>query len=732
MFSRLLQFSGLIIIALFSAICIFLSLMERELTPGSFLKEVSQRATFFESRFYDIRMKYTMEKKNFDDRLVLAAIDDASISQVGTWPFPRTIWTEFMNKMNTYGASVVAFDVFFSENALSCPGDTPDEAFAESIRNYQATPNQKVILPYALASETDAFEEVPEVMYNFIMDTRQQDGNNLIPNRIGRRVFPIPILQETEAGLGIIQVREDPDGIFRHYPVLANVDELYFPSYSLLAYEYFTGDRPSFEMSSLSDPRIKVSTGEISLNILGETKVRWSGGMDNFPIVGIHEIITAPDDDEKMNTIFRDKIVFVGSVAFGAHDLRHTPIDAMLPGVYMHMNMTQMLLDGNFFKPVSTSTQYSWYMLFGGTFLIILFMLFNNPIIDLFAVVSITTGLLLLDIFYLVPEGYEIKLFFCLFSVVACYSWSTFLNFYATSKEKQKIRGTFSSFVSPAIVDQMLANPELVKVGGERKNITVFFSDIRDFTSISEKLTPEELSTCLNQYMGVMTDIIFEYFGTLDKYIGDAIVAYWGAPVALENHPYHALKAGIKMIESLPAVNERFKEQGFPQFEHGIGLNTGDCSVGNMGSDKIFSYTALGDQMNLGARVESLCKFYGVELNVSENTINALPENLRAEFKYRMLDKVRVKGKEQPITIYEVFHNTHPFALDEHAHQTYNKAFELYLSQEFQKAIDLLKPLKEKYPNDKSCSRVTQVCEEFLKFPPPPDWDGVFTHTTKG
>lgn len=732
MFSRLIQFVGLMCIGLFSAVCIFLSLMERELTPGSFLKQISTSATFFESRFYDIRMKYTMKEDAFDDRLVLAAIDDASISKVGTWPFPRGIWTQFMNKMNTYGASVIAFDVFFSEKALSCPGESPDEEFAQAIINYQQNPGQKVILPYALAGEDDAFEEVPEVMYNFIMDTRQQQGNDLLPNRIGKRVFPLPLLQQTDAGLGIIQVREDPDGIFRHYPVLANVDQLYFPSYSLLAYEYYTGDRPVFEMNSLAEPKLTVATGELGLNILGETKVRWSGGMDSFPLVGIYDIISAADDDEAMNKMFRDKIVFVGSTAFGAHDLRHTPIDAMLPGVYFHMNMTQMLLDGNFFKPTTDSTQYSWMMLFAGTFLIILFMLFNNPIIDLFAVVTITAAMLILDVLYLVPQGYEIKLFFCLFSVVACYSWSTFLNFYSTAKEKQKIRGTFSSFVAPAIVDQMLANPELVKVGGERKNITVFFSDVRDFTSISEKLTPEELSNCLNQYMGVMTDIIFDSYGTLDKYIGDAIVAYWGAPVALENHPYHALKAAIRMIEALPKVNERFKEQGFPELEHGIGLNTGDCSVGNMGSDKIFSYTALGDQMNLGARIESLCKFYGVELNVSENTLNALPENMRAEFKYRMLDKVRVKGKELPITIYEVFHSTHPFALDEGAHQNYNKAFELYLAQKFQQAMELFAPLAQKYPKDKSSSRMLKVCQEFIEFPPPPDWDGVFTHTTKG
>lgn len=733
MYNRLLQFFGLGFIFLFSAVCIFLSLMERELPPGSELKSLSTMTTFFESRFYDLRMKLTMDPEAYDDRLVLAAIDDKSISEVGVWPFPRSIWTELLDKLDHYGAKVVAFDVFFSESSLACSQDNPDEEFAKAISRFQTDPNQKVILPYSLSGANDAYEEIPPIMYNFIMDTRQQQGNQLIPAQIGSRVFPLELLTESEPGLGIIQTREDPDGIFRHYPLLANVDELYFPSFSLLTYQYFTDDRPIFEMTSMADPKLKVETGELSLNILGESKVRWFGDMDNFPSVSIIDILKASDDDPQMRQILEDNIIFIGSTAFGAHDLRHTPVDSKLPGVYFHMNMTQMLLDGNFFRPVSESTKYSWYMLFGATILMILIMLLNNPILDLFSVATITIGLFLLDTYYLLPHGYEIKLFFCLFSVVACYSWSTFLEFYATAKEKEQIRGTFSSFVSPAIVDQMLKNPELAKVGGEKKNITVFFSDIRDFTSISERLTPEELSISLNQYMGVMTDIIFENYGTLDKYIGDAIVAFWGAPVALPNdhHAYHALRAAVKMIEALPAVNDKFREQGFPELKHGIGLNTGDCSVGNMGSDKIFSYTALGDHMNLGARIESLCKFYGVELNVSEYTIDALTDEQRSEFKYRMLDKVKVKGKEKPVTIYEVFHSTHPFYLDEQAHQDYNRAFEAYLAQDFKQAIEILKPLTEKYPEDKSCARVLKSCEEFIKFPPPPDWDGVFTHTSK-
>ena len=531
---------------------------------------------------------------------------------------------------------------------------------ARALSEFQSVPGNKVIIPYSLSDhESDGYAEVPDMLYNFIMDTKQAQGINLIQKWVGNNVFPIEKILDTEVALGHIGVEEDADGIFRHYPVVANVDTLYFSSFALMAYELYTEDSPVLEMLTIGEHKLKMKSGNLSLNYKGEAKVRWFGGRTSFPEVSIYEILQAKDDDKEMHKKLNGKIVMVGSTAFAAHDLRHTPVDPMLPGVYFHMNMIHMLLEGLFYVPEADSTLYSWIILLSGTLIIIIVMMFGNAILDLLMVNAIAIGFFLLDTYVLLPKGYEIKLFFAIFSPVACYSWSTFLHFYLASKEKKYIKGTFSRFVAPAIVDQMLTNPDKVKVGGEKKEITVFFSDVRDFTSISEKLTPEELSTCLNQYMGVMTDILFENYGTLDKYIGDAIVAYWGAPLDVENHAYHAVKSALLMIDTLPEVNERFKEQGFPLFEHGIGLNTGVCSVGNMGSDKIFSYTALGDNMNLGARAEALCKYYGVQLNITEYTKNAISPEHQKEFKFRILDKVRVKGKEIPVTLWEVLDKAH-------------------------------------------------------------------------
>jgi adenylate cyclase len=739
MISKIIQYTGVCFIILFCAISIFFSLAQRDIENVDY-QDIMSYTSFFEDRFYDLRMKLTQDETKVDDRIVLAAIDDDSITKIGRFPWSRGVWQEVIDKLQNYGAKVIAFDVFFSEPERVCNAKSPDIIMSEAIKRFQSVPGKSVIIPYSLTDYVqDGFEEFPDLMIDFMMSTKQPGGGQLKKKFIGKNVFPIGKITDVGASLGHIGVEEDLDGIFRHYPVVANISDFYFPSFSLIAYQLYTEDKPivkiqvnSLQVDINEEQSLLVKKGTLNLNFKGEAKVRWLGGRGHFPETTIYELLQAKPDDVKMTNLLKDKIVFIGSTAFAAHDLRHTPVDPMLPGIFFHMNMTHMLLEGKFFAPDQQSTIYSWIILLSGTLIIIIVMLFGHAIVDLFTINLIVVSFFILDAYYLLPRGYEIKLFFCLLSPIACYSWTTFLHFYLAQKEKKYIKGTFSRFVAPAIVDQMLDNPDKVKIGGEKKNITVFFSDVRDFTSISEKLTPEELSICLNQYMGIMTDLLFDNYGTLDKYIGDAIVAYWGAPLDVENHAYHAIKASLLMIDAIPEINERFREQGFPEFEHGIGLNTGDCSVGNMGSDKIFSYTALGDNMNLGARAEALCKFYGVQLNITEYTKDALDEELAKEFTFRILDKVRVKGKELPVILWEVLHDAHDFKKDPQALEDYMEAFFAYQQMEFQRAVDLLAPLVEKYPNDKSCKRVTDTCLDFLENHPGDDWDGVYTHTTKG
>lgn len=737
MLFRIFQYFGILVIILFCSFSIFVATSERDIISYN-SNSILSYASFFEDRFFDLRMKLTLDKKAVDNRIVLAAIDDHSLNKIGRWPWTRTKIANVIDKLNTYGAKILAFDVFFSEPEVACNKVSPDIELVESIKRFQTEPGRKVIIPFSVdikysneIDEENYFKEVPDTLFNFILDTKQAQGSNLMANLVARKVYPIPELAAADIGISHIEANADSDGVFRHYPLVSNVDSIYFPSFALQTYQFYTGDKPVVEIPSPESAFVNTKMGKINLNYLGETKTRWLGGMNNFPMVTIYDLLNAKDNDPKMQAIFKDKIVFIASTAFGAHDLRNTPIDSALPGVYFHMNMTHMLLEGKFFQSEYDSAKYSWIMMGIGTALIILIMLLGNAVLDFFAVNIIIVTLLYIDTYYLIPKGYNVRLFFCFLSVLLCYSWSTFLHFYQSNKEKKKIKGTFSRYLAPSIVNDLLKNPDKLKLGGEKKNITVFFSDVRDFTSISEKLTPEQLTQCLNIYMTMMTDTLFEHKGTLDKYIGDAMVAYWGAPVELPNHAYWAVKGAIQMIERLPAINEQFQKEGFPIFKHGIGLNTGECSVGNMGSNQIFSYTALGDNMNLGARLESLCKFYGVQLNISEYTKNAIPEDLQKEFKFRTLDKVRVKGKENAVTIYEVLHPTHHLYQDDETLRIYELAFSMYQTQKFDEAIKLLADLHHKYPEDKSFERILHICRDFKEVPPPPGWDGTYTHKSK-
>lgn len=744
MIFRLIQIFGLTLIILFSTFSIFLADESKnsrmKMSSSGFL----QYASFFEERFFDFRMKLDIESNKRESRIVLAAIDDLSLNKIGRWPWSRTIMAKLINKLEHFGAQVIAFDVFFSEPELSCHNEeSPDKILADSFRHFQESrPGRTIILPYSVFpknymiknDETNElyFKEIPDQLLNFILDTKQSsDGNVLNENIVEKKVFPIEILTKANVTLGHIESEASNDGVFRYYQLVANVDSFFFPSIGLSAYEAFTGKKTTLNIDSADLNYLQTVKGKIDIGHSGETKIRWLGDLSHFEQISILKILNAKDNDKAVQNLIQNKIIFIGSTAFGAHDLRNTPVDPMFPGVGLHMNLVHMLLDGHYYVPDLKSSEVSWIFLIVSTLIIILIMFFGNAILDFVSVIGVLAGIFILDLFYFLPKGYNLNLFFCMFSVLSCYSWNTLLHFYQSTKDKKMIKGAFSRYLAPSIISDLLKNPDKLKLGGEKKIITCFFSDVRDFTSISEKLNPDQLTQCLNKYMTMMTNTLFEHQGTLDKYIGDAMVAYWGAPIEIENHAYWAVKAAIAMVEKLPAINEEFTKEGFPIFKHGIGLNTGVCSVGNMGSQQIFSYTALGDNMNLGARLESLCKFYGVQINISEYTKNAIPENLRNEFKFRIIDKVRVKGRETPVIIYEVLHPSHELFKDDETLGLHAMAFELYLERKFIAAIEIFQQLNTKYSNDLSFKRLANICQKFNINPPDENWDGTYIHYEK-
>lgn len=702
------------LIFIFATCCIFGSIFVRDIDSSTLFSKFLDYTVSFENRFYDFRMREGLNPNFKSKDIVLVKIDDYSLEKIGMWPIPRTIHAKMIDRLHMFGTKVIALDIMFPEKSPAIGEISPDTVLADSIRSFQVG-GGRVFLAYTLASPgEETLPEVPLEMLNDAVLTRNVPEADFVPKKIGRYTFPIDELIATEVGLGNISISEDPDGIFRQYQLVANIDTIYYGSLSFNAFEAYTGTKNTIKISADGTGELEIDGKKMELSRRGETKVRYVGAEEQFPEISLYDLIRAPDSDPKMRELLAGKMVFVGSTALGAHDLRPSPIDPKMPGVYAHINMAHMLLHRYFYQSSNDSVKYSLLILFLGMVVFLFVQRFGNPFLDAGVVVSMIVAAYFADKYHFLSEGYELKLFYCFFCFIACYTWNTFLKFYEANKEKKQIRGTFARYVAPTIVDEMLKDPQKLQVGGSKMDITCLFSDVRDFTSISEGLTATELAHSLNLYMGKMTDIVFDTKGTLDKYIGDAIVAIWGAPLPIGNHAQYAVEGAIKMMEVLPSINEDFRRLGRPEFKVGIGLNSGECSVGNMGSDRIFSYTALGDNMNLGARLESLCKHYGAQILISDFTLERLDLTY---IKIRPIDKVIVKGKSIPVGIHEVLHAHHFMTKDPESLQFYLEAYKLFQQRDFTRAKTIFEQILMAHEDDKPSKRLKELCQKYIDHP---------------
>lgn len=696
-------------------------------------------SSFLENWFYDIRTKRFYEHDKLSPNLVLLEISDASLTKVGRWPWTRTVHAKVLKNLKAYGVKVVMFDVLFPEPE----SPAADQALAKAIQDYSADNIGNVYIGYGTTVHSeDALLPIPDPVQLSAITGRPGKEPMRGAAHFDKNNFTAPDLQLFEAKYGFINATPDMDGVFRHQQLLNEVDSSFFPSLGFGGFaDFYTNGKDrkvlvetldasqEYKVKILSDKKEDI----VMLSPRGELKVRFFGGMKNFARVPIEDVVldNDPSKNETLKSMLSGKAILIGSSAFGAHDLRHTPIDPQTPGMLMHANLFHALDQNHFFQSEDENMFFSAILFLVGVMGVFLVFRFRSPTIETFGSLVIAGGIYAVDYLYFAPEGYYIRLFSCLFGVMGVHAWFTILNVFHEAKEKKKIRDTFTRYVAPEIVKEMLANPEKLKVGGEKREITMLFSDVRDFTTMSERLTATELATLLNIYMGRMTDILFETGGTLDKYIGDALVGFWGAPLTLPDHAYQAVRGASLMLEALPEINSEFERRKFPKINVGVGLNTGEVSVGNMGSDKIFQYTALGDAMNLASRLESLTKYYGVNLMISEFTLEKLGEK-RNEFKIRPLDSVQVKGKSKAVKIYEVIPSWNPWAKDDKLLKIYTNAYEnLYLKQKFSEAVEEFKKVLQEIPEDKCTLKLKKEAEELQANPPPADWDGVTIFQTK-
>ena len=707
---------GLFLIFAFSVMSIFWSLFLRDLDSGTILGKIADYSVAFDNRFYDFRMKSLLDPNFVSEDIVIVSIDDYSLQNIGSWPIPRTIHAQMLRKLKHFGVKVVGMDVMFPEKSPVCGGSSPDNVFSDAISDFQSE-GGKVFIGYTLKSpsDDDTFAEAPsELMNGLMVNSITSSEANMRPMKVGKFTFPNASLLDSKVGLAYINSQDDTDGIFRHYQIVANVEEVYYGSMGYNVFSHFSAKKPLLKVNKNRTGVIEVNGKELEVDSNGETKIRYFGTTKNFMHIPLYDLLKSSDNDKEIRKLLEGKMVFVGSSALGAHDFRPSPVDPKMPGMFAHINIAEMLSHQYFYQPSDASVKYSLAILLIGLIILLVFQKFGSATMDLLGLAAMLGGTYYVDRYFFMPQGYELKLFYCFFCFIACYSWTTLMNFAEANKEKKLIKGTFARYVAPTIVDEMLKDPDKLHVGGFKTDITCLFSDVRDFTSISEGLSATELAQSLNMYMGKMTDIVFETKGTLDKYIGDAIVAFWGAPLEIGNHAQFAVEAAIKMMELLPAINEQFKILGRPEFKVGIGLNSGECNVGNMGSDRIFSYTALGDNMNLGARLESLCKHYGGDILISEYTLARIDQE---KIKVRPIDKAIVKGKTTSVAIFEVLHAFHPMSINPEMYSLYLNAWRLFVKREFSQAYDICTQILITLENDKPTIRLKEICHKYVNDP---------------
>lgn len=699
---------------------------------------------------YDLRLRATMPEK-IDNRIVIVDIDEKSLAEIGRWPWSRNVVAQMVdNLFDRYKVAIIGFDVVFAEPDHSSGLPVLEQFAAGELRNSaeykQALSKLRPRLDYDSLLAT-SLQKGPIILgYFFTNDERGAQAHaagRLPPPTFEKSSLKAPgtvftsyigyganidLLQAHAAAAGHFTPAIDMDGVARRIPVLIKYKGNYYETLSIAMVQALFGFpeiKPfipdgnkgygRIESISVGDMKIPVDSGATAL-------IPYRGRQGSFPYVSASDVIQGRVKPE----LLEGAIVLVGTTAAGLMDLRATPVSPVYAGVEIHANMIAGILDQN----IRTTPPYAPAVELFTLLITGLLLSFLLPRLKLISSVLVSAGLLIVITLlnmYLWNRGFVLPLASSFLMIPAIYIFHTSFGFLMEARSRRQITGLFGQYVPPEIVQEMSKAPDKFTMEADSREMTVLFSDVRNFTTISEGLEPRQLAQMMNEYMTPMTGIIYETRGTVDKYIGDAIMAFWGAPVHDPDHAGHAITAALNMQRELERLRPEFAAKGWPEIHIGIGINTGEMRVGNMGSRFRMAYTALGDAVNLGARLEGLTKEYGVGIVVGENTKAAA-----AGICFQELDLVRVKGKNKPVAIFQ------PLGRDEDMDETtraemerFHEFLPAYRKREWETAGRLLDELKRLSPGSRLYTLYEDRIEYFGRNPPPDDWDGVFVFRTK-
>jgi adenylate cyclase len=708
---------------------------------------------------YDTKVRLTMPG-GVDDRVVIIDLDEKSLAEVGRWPWGRDRVSQLVQKLfDTQGIAILGFDVVFAE-----PDDSSGLKSLEGLAKQQLRDDpqfQTALKDLRPQLDNDArFAQTltgrPVILgyYFSSVDASVQGGgasSGALPEPVlpagtfANRQIPftswdiyggnLPEFQKAAAGGGHFNPLVDSDGISRRVPLLAEYKGAYYDALSLamvralLGFPKMVAGFPDGSQNSTygfiewldlqtlrGDLRIPVDENVSAL-------IPYRGPRNSFKYVSAADVMA----DRIKPGELRGKIALVGTTAPGLMDLRATPVESTYPGVEIHANLIAGFLDGTIkYKPAFVLGADVVLLAVFGVVMVFLLPLLNplraTLVTLLVLIVAVGINLGFWEAAHMVlPLAASLLLIFLLYALNM--SWGYFVE----SKAKRQFTELFGQYVPPELVDEMAKNPEGYSMDGRKAELTVLFSDVRGFTTISEGLQPDQLATLMNLYLGAMTQVIRGHRGTLDKYIGDAIMAFWGAPMADPDHPRHAVIAALDMHVALGELNKDLLAKGWPELKIGVGINTGTMTVGDMGSPVRKAYTVMGDAVNLGSRLESITKQYGVATIIGEGTRDLVHE----EFVLRELDRVKVKGKDEPVGIYEPIGMTGKVGEDELGElKLWQQALRLYRAQDWDQAeVNLLNlnRVRPRYLYELYAGRIAHYRTE----PPGEDWDGSWKFDTK-
>lgn len=654
-----------------------------------------------------------------DSPIVLVTIDDQSFESLPErWPWPRSYYAHVVENLTEAGARVIGIDVILDIPDQIHEGS--DEQLAEAIKA-----SGKVVLA-GKVEDSGRFRSYPIL------------------------VKPIQTLLDADSSWGITAIQSDPDGIHRQYFVAQKYQEEILPSFGLeLLRKYL--EIPASEPVQVSADNVKLGELNIPLSFEGLMRIDFAGPVGTFPQYSFDTVI---DDEDFMleedydidyfsisllpDEIFKDKIVLIGSTVSELHDNFPAPFfefkdrdgnyrKAETPGVEIHANAIWTILNQQYYKEFPH--------LFSLLLLLVLIGLVYFVVMRLstFWSIIISVGLLLLynlAQFYLFAN-FRLILIMVMPSLAIALSFmaSTVYEYVATQREKRMIMGAFERFVPQKVVKELLDHPEKLKLGGEERYLSVLFTDLANFTSVSEKLKPTDLVNLINIYLTEMTEVVFKYDGIVDKYEGDALMAEFGAPVHFEDHAVKACYAAIEMQERLKKLDLSKYKKVISSLSCRIGINSGHMIVGNMGSKNVFDYTVMGDAVNLASRLEGANKMYGTNIMISEDTYKLVKDDVVS----RPLDLIRVKGRQKPVRVLEVI-SRRDQKIPERIRSilpVFVNGIRYYHLRDWKKSEECFRFCLDMVPNDGPAKEYLRRVQEFAENPPPEDWDGVYTLLSK-